>query len=209
METLRNQTPAGDSRGAPTYDDQLAELDKQIELARADNDVDKVIELNKQQRNIERQMYEEIASNSSTSAGEAAREQIRLDAVIDDLESQYSFLREDSKDFDEDLINEILDLQDGYLRSGKYTPSQAMRRAASVLIPAPSKDSDAGDKRRTNVSKNLDAAKKSAPDMNDTGENSDKGGDIHGDPGQVQNMSIEEFDALPEETKKRLRGDSI
>lgn len=209
LETLRGQAPDSGSKDAPTYDDQLSDLDKQIEKARADNDIDRVVDLSKQQRGIERQMYEEIAANSSSSAGEAAKEQIRLDAIIDDLEDQYEFLREDSDKYDEALVGEILDLQEGYVSSGKYTASQAMRRAASVLIPAPSKDANAGDKRKTDVNKNLEAAGKTPPGMEDTGENSDKGGDIKGDPGQIQNMSLEEFDALPEETKKRLRGDSI
>jgi len=46
------------------------------------------------------------------------------------------------------------------------------------------------------------------PDNKDKGENSDKGGDLT-DAAQLDAMTQAEFDAIPEETLKRLRGDSF
>ena len=202
LDTLRSKSSEGDK--GPTYDEQLSELDKKIEEARADNKIDDVIRLSKEQRTIEQNMYTEIAQNTSSTAGKQAREQIKLDAVIDGLEELHPTLNQDHDDFNEDLVTEILDLQNAYVVTGKYTPAQAMTRAANLLIP---KKEIVGGK-KTDVKKNLDAATKQAPDGSDTGENSDKGGDIE-DAGQIAEMSMEEFDKLPEATKSRLRGDSF
>ena len=58
------------------------------------------------------------------------------------------------------------------------------------------------------MTKNLKAANKQAPDNKDKGESSDKGGDLS-DIGQLDAMTQAEFDAIPEDTLKRLRGDII
>ena len=208
LEGLKSGAASKDA-GTPSLDDQISDLDKQIEQARADNDIDKVVSLNADLRNLEREQYTQIANNESTSAGRAPREQIKLDAVIDDLEEQYPQLNEEAKEYDQDLVNEILDLQEGFVASGKYTPSKAMQRAAALLLPNPTEvDKGKGEKRKTDVNKNLDAAKDIPPSSSDKGENSDKGGDVT-DPSQIDNMTEKEFDALPEETKKRLRGDTF
>lgn len=204
--TLRG-TPES-SKDSPSIDDQISDLDKQIEEARADNKIDDVIRLSKDQRILEKEQFQTMATDTSTVAGKQAREQIKFDDVVDHLEATHSFLNKDADDFDQDLINDILAMQVGLVESGR-TPAAAMTRAADLLIPKPDKgNKDVGDTKKTDIKKNLDAANKQAPDTTGKGESSDKGGDLT-EAGQLDAMTQEEFDAIPEETKKRLRGDSF
>ena len=191
----------------PDIDTQLTDLDRKIEEARADNNIDQVVALGKEQRALEREFNQEVATSTSTAAGKAAREQIQLDAVVDDLEATHDFLNEDHEDFDQAVIGEILDIQQGLVLTGKYSPAQAMRKASKlVIIETPAGEKP--DPKVTNIKKNLETAKKIPPDNKDKGENSDKAGDIE-DASAVSEMTMEEFDAIPESTIKRLRGDAI
>lgn len=193
---------------APDIDTQLSDLDRKIEEARADNNIDQVVALGKEQRTLEREHTQEVATTTSTAAGKAAREQIQLDTVVDDLEEQYDILNEDHEDFDQAVIGEILDIQQGLVLTGKYSPAQAMRKASKLVLPETVTTSGTPDPKVTNIKKNLKTAEKIPPDTTDKGENSDKGGDIE-DASAVNEMTMEEFDAIPESTLKRLRGDLI
>lgn len=192
----------------PDRDTQLSDLDRKIEEARADNNIDQVVALGKEQRTLEREYNAEVATTTSTAAGKAAREQIQLDAVVDDLEEQYDVLNEDHENFDQTVIGEILDIQQGLVLTGKYSPAQAMRKASKLILPTAVTASETPDPKVTDIKKNLEAAKKMPPDTGEKGENSDKGGDIE-DGSAVSEMTMEEFDAIPESTLKRLRGDAI
>jgi hypothetical protein len=62
--------------------------------------------------------------------------------------------------------------------------------------------------KRTRVKENIKDAKKQPPDLSDAGADSDKSGKKSEDV-DVTKLSTDEFDALPETTKKRLRGDFV
>jgi hypothetical protein len=202
--SLRGKADKSDD--TPTLEDKISDLDTKIEEARADNKVDDVVRLSKEQRGLERELYTEIATDTSTAAGQQAREQIKFDDVVDHLEEIHPQLNKDDKDFDQELVNDILAMQAGLVEAGR-SPAAAMTRAADALIPKVI-DGKSIDKKKTDVKKNLDAANKQAPDNKDKGENSDKGGDLT-NPEQLDAMTQSEFDAIPEETLKRLRGDTF
>jgi len=193
---------------APDIDTQLSALDRKIEEARADNNIDQVVALGKEQRILEREFNQEIATSTSTAAGKQAREQIQLDTVVDELEETHAFLNEDHEDYDQTVISEILDIQQGLVLGGKYSPAQAMRKAAKLVLPATTPTGEKPDPKVTDIKKNLKAADQIPPDTGDKGENSDRGGDVE-DASAVSEMTMEEFDAIPESTLKRLRGDAI
>lgn len=81
-------------------------------------------------------------------------------------------------------------------------------RKASKLVIVETPTGEKPNPKVTNIKKNLEAAKQIPPDNKDKGENSDKGGDVE-DGSAVSEMTMEEFDAIPESTLKRLRGDAI
>ena len=62
------------------------------------------------------------------------------------------------------------------------------------------------DRKATQVDKNLDTSKRQPGSMRDSGKDSDKSGEQKID---ASRLTREEFDALPEATRKRLRGDEV
>lgn len=201
-------TEQSTNQSAEKLDTRLEELDRDIEQARLDGDVDKIVALQKDARNVEKQIYQTMAELAASNAGTAAQESVKLDTLIDTLETQYDILNPDSENFNEDKINEILDMQSAFVKNGD-SPSAAMLKAVGYIMPEERITDEVANKRRTNVAKNLKAAKAQAPGSNETGMNSDAGGPTSDKPVDVTQMTQEEFDALPPETIKRLRGDSV
>ena len=64
------------------------------------------------------------------------------------------------------------------------------------------------DRKQEQVAKNLDTAKRQPASMKDVGLDSDKAGMSSNLP-DISKLSAEEFDALPESTKARMRGDIL
>lgn len=192
---------------ASTLDKELEELDRGIEQARLDGDTDKVVQLSGQARQLEKSIYQDMANTAAAQAGSKAQESVRLDSLIDILEDQYDILNPDSENFDEDKINEILDMQKAFVKNGE-TPSAAMLKSVGYIMPEQRITDEVAGKRRTNVAKNLKAAAAQAPGTGETGVNSDTAGKKE-EALDLTQMTTEEFDALPAETIKRLRGDAV
>jgi hypothetical protein len=195
------------STAVNSADSQLEELDRSIVQAQLDGDTDKVVELSKRARSLEKDIYQQMAETAAANAGTRAQESVKLDSLIDILEDQYDSLNPDSDNFDEDKINEILDMQKAFVKNGE-SPSAAMLKAVGYIMPEQRVTDEVSNKRRTNVAKNLKAASAQAPSTTDIGANSNAAGKT--DSGlDLSQMTMEEFDALPPETIKRLRGDAI
>ena len=192
---------------ASKLDTQLEEIDRGIEQARLDGDTDKVVQLSKEARDVEKNIYQAMADTAAATAGTQAQERVKLDSLIDALEGQYDILNPDSENFDEDKINEILDMQSAFVKNGE-TPSSAMLKAVGYIMPEERITDQVAGKRRTNVAKNLEAAKRQAPNSDETGLNSDAAGKTD-EATDLSQMTEAEFDALPQETIKRLRGDAV
>lgn len=195
-------TAGGDPTTTADFEAKIDELDAQIEAARKDGDVDTVVRLGKEQRTYERTMFNNIATQAAEGAGTKAQQAVAFDALVVDLEARYSVFDQDSKEFDQELVNEVLDMHEAFVMKGD-TPAAAMAKAVGYVMP----EQKSAQERNTDTAKNLKAAKDTAPAMGGTGAGSDAGGDT-GDAGDVGNMTDAEFDALPASTKKRMRGDS-
>lgn len=187
-------------------DTRLAEIDTSIEQARLDGDADTIVKLSQEARNIEREQFTIIAREEAKHAGSAAQENVKLDTLIENLETTYDILNPDSDNFDKEVISEVLELQGAFVARGD-TPSVAMLKAVGYVLPEERVKDEVGAKRTTNVSKNLDAAKRTPASTTDVGIDSAAAG-ISDDKPDVAGMTDEEFDALPEATLKRLRGDA-
>jgi len=196
-------TPGGAPETVLDFEAKIDALDVTIEAARKDGDADTVVRLSKEQRTYERNMYLQVARDEATGAGTAAQQAAALDTLVDKLEQEYPVFNQDSKDFNQELVDEVLDMHEAFVAKGE-PPAVAMAKAVSYILP---KDPTAAS-RKTNTGKNLDAAGRQAPDMGTSGINSDTAGD-KGGAADVAAMTEKEFDALPDDTKKRLRGDSM
>ena len=208
QQAAQAATDESTAQSATALDTKLEEIDRNIEQARLDGDVDKVVLLQKTARDVEKDIYQSMAEIAASNAGTAAQESVKLDSLIDTLETSYDILNPDSENFDENKINEILDMQSAFVKNGD-SPSAAMLKAVGYIMPEERVVDEVANKRKTNVAKNLKAAKAQAPGSNETGMNSDAGGPTTSETPNLDDMTMDEFDALPPETIKRLRGDSV
>jgi hypothetical protein len=131
---------------------------------------------------------------------------IRLDSVIDTIEARNTKLNPDHADFDEGLSSEIMDMYDTFLRSEKYSAPDALVRAYEI-VTGQGMNAAAVVPRTTNVDANLSAALGQGPDLGNAGLASDKAG--LGVGALPSKLTDDEIAALPDDTRRRLRGDFL
>jgi hypothetical protein len=135
------------------------------------------------------------------------------------LETEYPVFDLNSADYNEDFTQEVIELRDAFIVQG-LRAVDALSKASNFVIKAhdigaeiddssalaakqaPKKALDEVAKKRAEVAKKLDAAKKQPPEL--PGESSSSHGEKALD---ISTLSEEEFNALPEATLRRLRGD--
>lgn len=196
---------------------QVAELEKQHQRLLIDGEVEKAAEIASQIRRTERQIQIAEAQNMTAAAKEQAREEIRMELTIEKLESEYPVLSPENENYDPELVEFILAKQRGLMERERMSPSKALARATTEVMkrfgaPAPAAESKGltqkvEDRKQAQVKKNLDAAARQPASTKEVGFDSDKAGEKA--LPDVSKMSYEEFDALPESTKAKLRGDYV
>lgn len=209
--SARQQTEAAaGAEGEDDYPTQLAALDEEIAGALKDGDADKVASLFRARSQVEREYVTQLATATRQEAAAISVDQMNLDRLIDQLEDTYSALDPNSEQYSEQIVNDVLELQAAYVATGKYTPYRGMLKAVAVLFPEDREVAPAPTpaKRRTDVGKNVDAARRTAPSLGKVGVDSTAAGEGGGKI-DVKNLSEKEFAALPDATKRRLRGDFV
>lgn len=138
----------------------------------------------------------------------------RLDSVIKEIEKAHPELDPNNKDiYDDYMVKVILGDYNQMVSQGASRP-QAMQEATERAYAyfnrtsAPDKGlAKKEDRRAAQIEKNLDTKRRQPPNMRDTGLDSDKLGAAQNI--DVTKLSQEEFNALPEATIKKLRGDVL
>jgi hypothetical protein len=139
-------------------------------------------------------------------------------AVISELEEAHEFYNPTSENFDNDAVEETLALQQGFIAKG-YSPADAMRTAAhyystmraamegvpAEAAPAPAPAPAPAARAPEAVKRNVEAAKAQPAAVATTTGNETV---TDGLP-DVAKLTVDEIDALPEATLKRLRGDYV
>lgn len=203
---------------------EIAELEDKLESARLDGDKEKALQFSKELRLKERQIAIAESSRMSEAAKAQAREEIKLDLTIEKMEAQHDVLNENSESYDQDIVDMVLATQRDLIQRERMAPSRALetavRKVMTKVMPANSdgvepekgglKDAKkaADDRKQAQVAKNLDTAKRQPASMKEAGLDSDRIGQTKED-GNITEMSYEDFLALPEATKSRLRGDLV
>jgi len=140
-----------------------------------------------------------------------AQARMAYSAAVEAVEAAYPQLNvDDEKNFNQAAAEEVTILRDAYLAAGRVSDGvEALEEAVSIVAakygfaaPAPA---PAG--RQTNVQRNVDVANRQPPDLESVGHDSNMSGAQSSLP-DITKLSDEEFDALPEETKARMRGDN-
>ena len=201
------------------------DLDAQHAKATLDGNAEKMAEISAAIRLNERTIIDAQAQSTSTRSVEQLREEMRLDLAIENAQKAYPNLVEGHEDYDEDVVDMILSMQSTIMRRDSAPAALALSQATEKIMSkfnkaAPenaaaeetglkkaSKDTKDTSRKEAAVAKNLDAAGKQPANTKDAGMDSDKAGiTSEVDPAK---LSTEEFDALPESTKARIRGDEL
>ena len=207
-------------RGVVTsqIEEEILAFEKDHAKAILDGNAEKAAELAGKIRINERLIQTASNTQMTAQAKDQAREEIRLDLTIEKLEAEYPQLTEGSESFDQDAVDMVLASQKMYIDRDRMTPSAALALAAEKVMsklstPADKTESSGlgkakvADRKEAQVDKNIKTAAAQPANMKDSGLDADKKGMTDNiDPTK---LSMSEFDALPEATKSRLRGDTV
>jgi hypothetical protein len=140
------------------------------------------------------------------------QEMTELQQKAAEIEATFSVLSENSPDFDADLQNEVIELRNAFITQG-YTPADSLAKATEYTLAvkkpellrtadtlAPTANQALQQKANTaNINKKLQAANAQPPAMKGESKTEKKV--------DLSVLSSDEFDALPAETLRRMRGD--
>lgn len=189
--------------------------------ATIDNDEEKAAQLSSEADRLNRQIAIQQAGDMTAAAKDAALESMRMELAVENIETNYPQLDENSEEFDQDLTDDVLDKQRGYMERERLSPSKALLKAVKYVMgrqaPAaatePAKTglsaaSKGQDRKSAAVAKNLDAAARQPASTKPVGADSDKHGQTKDIP-EASQMTFAEFSALPDATKSKMRGDFV
>lgn len=177
-----------------------------------DGDHAKAQQLRRDIRAQELQMVKQTAAQAAAQAKEATKAELSFEQTVADLEATYPQFNQTSDQYDQSLVDEVLELHKGYLGQG-YDPSTAMNKAARLIAkanglgkpaepaptPAPTQKAPPTKPTPEQVQAKLDKAERQPPvqagNANKTQEQ------------DYTRLTDEEYEALPKETLRRIRGD--
>ena len=199
-----------------TYDFDTKEVEYQNMVL--DGETAKAVALRREIRIAERSQLEFEMRQEMTQTVKQDRQQTALQQAANAMEEAYPEFNRDSESFNEDMTNEVVELRDAFIIKG-YDAVDALSKAVNFVVkdndldgpvdqgPALAAKAKAGDeiaKKRAQVSKKLKAAEAQPPEL--PGESASRG-ETKGL--ELATMTEDEFNALPEATLRRLRGDIV
>ena len=205
----------GEAPSAYAFDEKEVEYQNLV----LDGESQKAAALRKEIRAAERAQLEyELTSKIGESVSQS-QQATALQQAASDLEDNFPIFNRNSDQYNEDYTQEVIDLRDAFIVKGE-NPVAALAKAAKFVLreydlvdmgepvatpslsaeTAPRLDEVA--KKRAEVSRKLKAAESQPPEM--PGESSSARGEKGLD---IASMTEDEFNALPEATLRRLRGD--
>lgn len=181
-----------------------------------DGEADKATMLRQDIRKAERQQIAYEMRQEMSQSVSQNQQQVALATAAAEMEATYPTFDRNSETFNSDRTQEVVELRDAFMTQG-FEPVDALAKAVNFVVKsndiaavgesAPTLSGKANsvadiDKKRREVSKKLKAAETQPPEL--PGESSSSRGESHID---INKLSQAEFDALPEATIQRLRGD--
>ena len=180
-----------------------------------DGDKDKAKAIRKEIRQAQRTQIEtELTKDIESKVTRSSTETAIRDAASA-IEEAFPIFDSSSSEYNKELTDEVNKYMTGFISSGQ-NPVEALEEAttyvlqknnmldSSTVADVPALGQSKEQKKRSEVSKKLKAADAQPPEL--PGESSAAKGEKALD---VNNMTPEEFDALPEATLKRIRGDVL
>lgn len=204
-------------------DAEIAKMDADYQKLMLDGETEKAAALMQQIRAAEREVYSMQAQAQAQEIEARAVERARYDIVVERIESAYPELNPDSEEFNQDTLDEVIELHHSFVQSGKSL-SDSLQRAVKYVMGAatgkqttavdvkprvPAKDEDAAAKRKAEgAAKTAKAVSASAPSMGSAGLDSDKLGGSASNA-DVNAMSYKDFEGLSDAAKAKMRGDVL
>lgn len=186
-----------------------------------DGEAEKAAALRQEMRKAEREQMAFEMRQEMTQTVNQNQQATALQTAATDLEVNFPVFDQNSESYNAEYTQEVIDLRDAFITQG-LGAVEALGKAANFVVKsydlvesgdeasalsgskAPAKRADEVAKKRAEVSRKLRAADAQPPEL--PGESSANHGEKALD---VASMSEDEFNALPEATLKRLRGDII
>jgi hypothetical protein len=207
-------------------EEKIIGLEKEYAKFLADGEVEKAATLMSQIRTLERQMSEAKSDMKIAAAEARATERARYNIALERIEQAYPQLNPDSDDYDEELMQDIVDLKVSYENRRGLTPTAAMQKAVEKLLGTSSKaqakaidttprvtEKDVAqevreERKKDAVKKTVAAVGKQPPDASKVGLDSDKaGGSMTAK--DVLKLSQDDFGKLSDDMLARMRGDDL
>ena len=192
--------------------------EKEAMEAMLEGDAEKYSRINAEIREAEKAELVREAKKLASEGDQQLQETLTFEEAAAKIEEKYPSFVEGAEGFNKEAYNELLDLFQGYARSGNYTRVQALQRAAEKAvhmydIQAADEDSpveeeetrpdNVVDIKKPDIKRKTKVADAQPPVM-------ESGAAKESEPTvDVGSMSDEEYEALPESTKRRLRGDVV
>lgn len=127
------------------------------------------------------------------------------------IETEFPELAEGTESYNPAARQEAIDLYVGYAQSGKYTAAQALDKACRQVAKfygfgaeesAPVDPVETIEPKKPDIKKKVEAQNKQPPKMQTRDSSTQEEPRV-----DIRNMSDEEYEALPESARRRLRGD--
>ena len=213
LQTLESETKEEDT--TPKYD--FVAREKEYQELVLDGETDRAAQLREEIRSAEReQMMSEMQSKMGQTV-QQDREAHELQQKANEIMEVFPVFDQKSKQFDERLANEVMELRDAFIFQG-YGAADSLAKATEITLirskpellevetagttdAAPTLNKVVQEKKKqANVSKKVAASQSQPPQMKGESTQNKKIVDINV-------LSDDEFGALPEETLRRMRGD--
>ncbi len=192
---------------APSFDFVSKEAEYQDLVLNAETE--KAVALRSEIRQAEKaQMMHEVRQEmGSTVQQNQDLKDLQVKAL--ELEAKHEVLNENSEIFSPELQQEVIELRDAFITQG-YVPVDALTKATNYVMganapvaPAPEPvNTVVEQKQKATVARKVQASQSQPPSLKGEGVNAKKENKI-----DLTKLSSEEFDALPAETLRRMRGD--
>lgn len=213
LEKERDEARAAATPAKPEKEEAAFDFKAQEKLymqAVRDGEDDKALEIRDAIRTAERAEHT-AASREDTVEVDDKAAMVRAAAAIEENFPQFV---KGHAEFNQEATDRVVKMRNALIASGSSMVS-ALNEAVEFVVnkygfdkpleevPDP-KVVNLDDKRKKDTAKKIDLQKKQPPDMDGEGERSRSQSEI-----DLNEMSEDEFNALPETTKRRLRGDII
>ena len=202
-------------------EDAILAMEKEYNNLLADGEMEKASALMAKIRRTERSIGDAKNDMKIAAAESRATERARFNIALERIESAYPQLNEDHEDYDETLMEDVVDLKGAYERKG-LTPTAAMQKAVTKLLGADTKRQEAAldttprvankdvaaERKKEAVKKTMDAVGKTPPSTAKVGMDSDKAGGAL-TAKDVMKLSQDDFKKLPDDVLASMRGDEL